>query len=192
VVDPRDRDQHREREELLEPLAEAYRSLIPSEASEQLGGCDERTQAAVGWMQEAWAELELPAQPERHAQRPWARSSRRLGLGVLLTLAALWCLLLLGEELRPVAPNREPGSSMDNVALLEGPEPGPAPQDESATEHEDPAPDPDLGPEAEPRAETVQVFPGKSANNIEFRTGKVTLVLVTSAAPEPTPRQDSK
>ena len=167
-----DRDEHDPLDDLIEEWGQAYRSIDAPKSGGELEQADAGTRAAIGWMQTAWAELPVPEpvlpQGLRAPQRTWRplRPALVLVAALLLLALGLWWQrpgsLLERETEAPLSAQAEPAASESQPRAAE--------VDGVA-----------VAPEPEPEPAVVQVSAGVADNNMEFRSGRVTLVLVTGA-----------
>lgn len=159
-------------DDLIEEWGQAYRCIDAPETGGELEQADAGTRAAIGWMQAAWAELPVP-EPALPARRRAARSSWRPLRPALVLVAAL-LLLMLGLWWQ--SPTRVFERSAKTPLASQAEEPG-----AQAQSLETPAPRTPVASEPARGPAAVQVSAGMASNNMEFRSGRVTLVLVTGA-----------
>jgi hypothetical protein len=150
----------------LEELRRAWSRIEPPRPDSELAHTDERTRAAVEWMQSAWSRVEAPAPVLPARILPFSRAQRlalplAAAAGALLALGIWFALQRFAPGVRPVDMEHELTAAAEST-------------------DRDPT---DAGPAL---AEGVQVA-SLAADRLEVCSGSVCLILLTPPSSPSTP-----
>jgi len=145
----------------LEDLRRAWARLDAPQSAPELEVCDERTRAAVAWMQKAWGRVEAPAPVVPHTA--FRRASPRWMLPLAAAAGALLALGVWIALQRSTSGVRPEGVSQ--------------PSAERTTQPQESAPGGASG-----LIEGEVELAALAADRIELRSGPVRLILLTATA----------